>query len=101
MIKSLLIATSLSASLVAGSVLWNEIQPNVESTVSYTSVDNVLKNASFLRDLGTKNPVETSYLEVKKQIPNLVYFDEAVKYQTETSCYVGILTPDYYQISEC
>ena len=99
--KNLVVVASLSASLVAGSILWQQIQPDVENTVSYTSVENVLKNALFLRDLGTENPVKTSYLEVTKEISNLTYFDETVKYQTETSCYVGILTPDNYQISVC
>ena len=101
MMKSLIITASLSASLVAGTVLWQEIQPNVESTVSYTSVENILKNALFLSDLGTNSPVFVSFSEVKKDISNLIYFDETVKYQTDTSCYIGKLTSDFYKISDC
>ena len=103
MLKPLITAVSLSASLLVGSLLWQEIQPKVEDTVSYTSLDNVLKNASFLRDLGQENALKISFLEVTKDIPNLE-FDEnfqSVKYATDKACYIGYLTDDSYKIVEC
>ena len=103
MLKSLIVTTTLTGSLLVGSLLWQEIQPNVENTVSYTSLDNVLKNASFLRDLGDENALKTSFSEVVKDIPNLEFDENSqfIKYATETSCYIGYLTQDYYKISVC
>ena len=103
MLKPLLISVSLSGSLLVGSLLWQEIQPDVENTVSYTSVENVIKNASFLRDLGTENAVFLSYSEVVKDIPNLIYnaTDNSIEYRTETSCNIAYLTDNSYKISVC
>ena len=103
MLKPLLISASLSGSLLVGSFLWQEIQPDVENTVSYTSVENVIKNASFLRDLGTENAVFLSYSEVVKDIPNLIYnaTDNSIEYRTETSCNIAYLTDNSYKISVC
>lgn len=103
MLKPLLISVSLSASIFVGSVIIDDIKPDVEYTTAYTSLENVLKNALFLSDLGTENAIFLSYSELVKEIPNLTYnfATDKLTYQIDNVCLVGELVNNKYEISDC
>lgn len=103
MLKPLILTLSITSSLVVGSVLADQLVPEVENTVSYTSVENVLKNALLLSNLGDISPVLSSFNELIKDNENIIYSGETIKYRTDTSCYSGALdlAHNKYIISVC
>lgn len=103
MLKTLIVTTTLIASAVVGTVLIDDIKPQVDNTVSYTSIENLMKNALYLANLGTDLPVFVSYNEKFKDNPELTYFDESIKMRSGDSCFIGDLNiaKNYYNISVC
>lgn len=103
MLKPLILTLSITSSLVVGSILSEQLVPEVENTVSYTSVENVLKNALLLSNLGDISPVLSSFNELIKPNENIIYTGETIKYLTENACYSGALdiAHNKYIISVC
>lgn len=103
MLKTLLVTTTLITSAVVGTILIDDIKPQVDSTVSYTSVENLMKNALYLSNLGTDLPVFVSFNEKFKDNPDLIYSDESIKMRSGDSCVIGTLNiaKNYYNISDC
>ena len=103
MFKTLIVTTTLITSAVVGTILIDKIQPEVENTVSYSSIESTLKNALYLHNLGTISPVFVSYNETKSHSDNLIYNDESVKMTIGETCYIGTLINNNtdYNISVC